>query len=139
MIIRTFSAVAIVMLLAGCSKDTPTGPATDFINIDSISPAAGTALVAGERVTFTATLTCTIVSADGGFTALVLQDQRNQTLLGFDERSPEAQLQKGTATVRLSHTITIPPSGSTVNVLFPLFINGSDSTRAVAVRTYSVR
>ena len=102
-------------------------------------PAAGTTLVAGDRVTFTATVTCTIVTAENGFTALVLQDQRAQSLLGFDERSPEAELKKGTSTVTLSHTITIPARGNTVNALFPIFVNGSNSTRAVVVRTYSVR
>jgi len=79
------------------------------------------------------------VSADGGFAAMVLQDQRNQSLLGFDERSPEMALKKGSSTVTLSHTITVPASGNTVNALFPIFINGSASTSAVAVRTYSVR
>lgn len=79
------------------------------------------------------------MSADGGFAAMVLQDQRNQSLLGFDERSPEMALKKGSSTVTLSHTITVPASGNTVNALFPIFINGSASTSAVAVRTYSVR
>lgn len=137
--IRTFSFVACLILLIGCSSDTPTGPTIDFISIESMVPSAGTTLTPGERVTFTAVLKCTIVSANGGFTALVIQDQRQQTLLGFDERSPEATLRNGTETVTLSHTITIPQSGSTVNVLFPLFVNGSDTTRSVVVRTYSVR
>ena len=137
--LRTFSAVTCVVLLAGCTGDAPTAPTTDFITVDSITPAAGTTLVAGERVTFTAVLTCTIVNADGGLTALVLQDQRNQSLLGFDERSPEAVLQKGTTTVTLTHTITIPQSGNTVHAMFPIFVKGSDITRAVAVRSYSVR
>jgi len=137
--VKTLSFVACLTVLTACGADTPAGPTTDFISIDSMTPAAGTMLTAGERVTFTATLTCTIVSADGGFTAMVLQDQRNQSLLGFDERSPEMQLRKGSSTVTFSHTITIPSSGNTVNALFPIFINGSNSTAAVAVRTYSVR
>jgi hypothetical protein len=137
--LRTFTAVICLVVLTACSADSPTAPTTDFITVESITPAAGTTLVAGERVTFTAVLTCTIVNADGGLTALVLQDQRNQSLLGFDERSPEAVLQKGTTTVTLTHTITVPQSGTTVNALFPIFVNGSDTTRAVAVRSYSVR
>ncbi len=139
MISRTFSFVVSLFLLTGCGSDTPTGPTTDFISVESIVPAAGTTLTAGERVTFTAVVTCTIVSAEGGFAALVLQDQRNLSLLQNDERAPEATLRKGTATVTLSQTITIPTSGSTVNALFPIFIDGTDSTRAVAVRTYPVR
>jgi hypothetical protein len=137
--VKPFSFIICLAFLGGCGSDTPTGPTTDFIAIESMVPAAGTTLVPGERVTFTAVLTCTIVSADGGVTAMVLQDQRNQSLLGFDERSPQVELRRGTETVTLSHTITVPPSGNTVNALFPIFINGSDSTRAIAVRTYSVR
>jgi hypothetical protein len=137
--LRTFSVIACVVLLTACAADAPTAPTTDSIRIVSITPATGTTLVAGERVTFTAVLSCRIAHADGGFTALVLQDQGNRSLLGFDERPPEAVLQKGTATVTLTHTITIPQSGSTVNALFPIFVNGSDMTRAVAVRSYPVR
>ena len=139
MLIRTFSLAVCAMLCAGCGSDTPTGPTTDFIQLQSIVPAAGTVLVPGERVTFTAVLDCTIVSSDGGFTALVLQDQRNASLLDFDGRSPEATLRKGTQTVTLSQTITVPASGNTVNALFPIFVNGSDTTRALVTRNYTIR
>jgi hypothetical protein len=139
MITRTFSFVVCAILASACAGDAPTGPTTDFIAIDSMVPAAGTTLVAGERVTFTATITCTIVTADGGFAAFVLQDQRNQSLRDGDTLAPEATLRKGTATHTFTQTITVPESGSTVNALFPLFVTGSDSTRAVAVRTYAVR
>ena len=127
-----------LFLIAGCS-DSPTAPTTDSIALDSIAPAAGTMLNAGDRVTFTAVVTCTLVSANGGLTALVLQDQGNQTLLGEGEIAPQVSLRKGTATVTLSHTITIPRSGSTVTVALPLFVDGSSSTSAVVRREYSVR
>lgn len=52
-------------------------------------------LNAGDRVTFTAVVTCSLVSANGGITAMVLQDQRNQTLLGEGEIAPQVSLQKG--------------------------------------------
>jgi hypothetical protein len=136
---RALSFVVSLFLLSGCGGNTPTAPTTDSITVVSILPAAGTTLIAGERVTFTAVVTCTIATAEGGFTALVLQDQRNLSLLQGEERAPEATLRKGTATVTLSQTITIPMSGSTVNALFPIFIDGRDSTRAVAVRSYQVR
>ena len=139
MVTRTFSFVFSLFLLTGCSSNTPTGPTTDFVTVESLTPVAGTTLIAGEQVTFTAVVTCHIVSADGGFVALVLQDHRNLSLLEFSETAPEATLRKGTATVTLSQTVTIPASANTVNALFPIFINGSSSTRAVAMRTYPVR
>ena len=139
LITGTLSFVVSLFLLTGCSSDTPTGPTSDFITLESIVPAAGTTLTPGERVTFTAVVTATIVSAESGFTAFVLQDQRNLSLLEIGERAPEATLRKGTATVTLSQTITIPATATTVNAIFPIFIDGSNSTRAVAVRTYPVR
>ena len=119
MIARTLRFVVILFLLTGCGSDTPTGPTTDFITVESIVPAAGTPLTPGERVTFTAIVTCTIVSAEGGFAALVLQDHRNLSLLEVDERAPQATLRKGTATVTLSQTITIPASASTCQRRIP--------------------
>ena len=136
---RAFSFVVSLCLWTGCGSDIPTGPTTDFITVESIVPVAGTILTAGERVTFTAVVTATVVTAESGLTALVLQDHRNLSLLQVDERAPEANLRKGIATVTLSQTITIPASASTVNALFPLFIDGINNTRAVAVRTYPVR
>ena len=128
-----------LFLIAACGSSSPTAPTTDFISVTSIVPADGTTLTAGDRVTFTAVVTCTIVNSNGGFAAMVIQDQGNRTLLAEGEVPPEAVLAKGTTTVTLSHTVTIPVSGSTVRVLFPIFINESSSTRAVAVRTYTVR
>lgn len=139
MISRTSSFVVSLFLLTGCTSGTPTGPTADFIAVESITPVAGTTLTAGDRVTFTALVTATIVNAEGGFTALVLQDHRNLSLLGVDETAPEAALRKGTATVTLSQTITVPATATSVNALFPLFIDGINNTRAVAVRTYPVR
>ena len=136
---RTLSFAVCLLVAIGCRANTPTGPTTDFITLQSITPAAGTALNAGERVTITAVLECAIVTAEGGFAAMIVQDQRNASLLPFDGRSPEATLRKGTSTVTLSHDIIVPASGSTVNALFPIFIDGSNQTRAVARQAYTVR
>jgi hypothetical protein len=136
--LRTLGLYLSVLLIAGCGSDTPTAPTTDFIALDSIAPAAGTALNAGDRVTFTAVVTCTIVSGNNGFTAMVLQDQGNRTLLAEGEIQPQAALQQGTATITLSHTITIPRSGSTVVVMLPIFVN-SATTSALVRREYVVR
>src|SRR6478736_4316718 len=131
--------VVSLFILSGCGSETPTGPTTDFITVASIVPVAGTMLTAGERVTFTAVVTATVVTAESGLTALVLQDHRNLSLLEVDERAPEATLRKGTTSVTLSQTITVPATASSVNALFPLFIDGINNTRAVAVRNYPVR
>jgi len=128
-----------VLLIAGCASSSPTAPTTDFISLTSIVPAAGTALTAGDRVTFTAVVDCTIVSANGGFAVMVIQDHRNISLLEVGEIQPQATLTKGTTTVTLSHTVTIPQSASSVRVALPIFINDSNSTRAVVTRDYAVR
>lgn len=126
-------------VIGGCGSDSPAAPTTDFIALDSIVPAAGSTLNAGDRVTFTAVVTCTIVRANGGFTALILQDQGNRPLVDSGETPARATLTKGTATVTLSQVITIPPTGSTVTAALPLFVDGSNTTAAVVMRTYSVR
>ena len=128
-----------LLLIAGCGSDAPTAPTTDFIALDSIAPAAGTTLTAGERVTFTAVVTCTLVSANGGFTAMVIQDQANRVLRVEEEMQTESTLSRGTATVTLRQTIRVPASGSTVTVALPIFVDGSTTTQAVVRREYSVR
>ena len=129
-----------LFLIAGCGSTSPTAPTTDFISITSIVPAAGTTLTAGEQVTFTAVVSCTIVNSNGGRTAMIIQDQRSVTLLDAGQVQPTATLQRGTATVTLSQTITIPTTGSTtVRVILPIFVDESNSTRAVVTRDYPVR
>lgn len=132
-----------LFLFAGCAGGSRmpavTAPTTDLISLTSIVPAAGTTLTAGDRVTFTASVSCTLVSSSGGFAAMVLQDQANRSLMAPGEIQPQVTLVKGTTTVTLTHTITIPESGSTVTALFPMFVNESNSTRAVVTRTYPVR
>ena len=128
-----------LFLMGSCGSNGPTTPTTDFIALDSIVPAEGTTLNAGDRVTFTAVVTCTVVNSAGGFTALILQDQTNRSLTPAGENPPRATLLKGTATVTLSHTITIPPSGSTVTAFLPIWVNESNATNAVARRDYPVR
>ena len=124
---------------AGCASDSPTAPTADQIELNSVVPAAGTVLRAGERVTFTAVVTGTIVSSDGGFTGMVLQDQANRSLLAPGEFPPQAVLPKGTTTVTLSHTYTIPEGGVSLTLAVPLFTNSSTETRAVTTRNYSTR
>jgi hypothetical protein len=128
-------------LIAGCSSDSPTAPTTDGIALQSINPAAGTMLTVGDQVTFTAVVTCTIATSEGGLTAMVVQDQANRSLLQAGEFAAQSVLRKGTETVTLSQTITIPEyvRGSTLTVALPIFINESGTTRAVVTRNYTVR
>jgi hypothetical protein len=128
-----------LFLIAGCGSSSPTAPTTDSITLTSIVPAARTTLTAGERVTFTAVVNCTIATSNGGLTAMVLQDQANKSLLAPGEVQPQARLSKGTTTVTLSHTVTVPESGSTLTVALPIFVNESDRTSAVVRREYPVR
>ena len=128
-----------LFLIAGCGSSGPTAPTTDSISLTSIVPAAGTMLTAGERVTFTAIVNCTIVNSEGGLTAMVVQDQANRSLLAPGEVQSQATLSKGSTTVTLSQTVTIPESGSTVRVALPIFVNESTRTGAVVTRDYTVR
>jgi hypothetical protein len=125
-----------VVALLSCGGETPTSPDRDWIEFVSLTPASGTALTAGERVTFTTTVACTVASSDGGRVALLLQDQGNRSL---QTAPPTETLPKGDKTVTMSDTITVPVSGSTVSLYVPLFVNGSNSTRAMKLATYTVR
>ena len=128
-------------LIVGCASDSPTAPTTDGIALQSITPAAGTMLSVGDRVTFTAIVRCTVATSEGGLTAMVVQDQANRSLLQAGEFAAQSVLRKGTETVTLSQTVTIPEyvRGSTLTVALPIFVNESTSTRAVVTRNYTVR
>lgn len=128
------------LLVAGCSN-SPTAPTNDGIALQSITPGAGTVLTAGDRVTFTAIVTCTIVNSDGGFAGMVIQDQANRSLLQPGEVQAQSFLRKGTETVTLTQTVTIPENvgGSTLTVALPIFVSDNSTTRAVVTRNYSVR
>jgi hypothetical protein len=123
-------------VVASCGGSTPTAPQGDWLELKSISPAGGTALTAGDRVTFTATFECTVVSSDGGTAVLVLNDQGYRNL---NPTQPSTTLPKGKTTVTLSDTITVPVSGSTVNAVAAMTVNGSNSSRALTVTSYTVR
>lgn len=130
-----FAALA----LASCGGESPTTPTTDWIELNSLTPPNGTVLTAGERVTFTATVTCTIVSSDGGHVAMVVSDQGFRNLIEPGQ-TPQATLPKGTsAPVTLGVAVTMPESGSSIKLSLPLFVNGSNTTRAIKMADYTVR
>jgi hypothetical protein len=128
--------VVLALVSVSCGGSTPTAPKTDWIELNALTPPNGTVLTSGERVTFTATVTTTVVTSDGGSTGLALYDQGNRNL---HTNQPLTPLPKGSATVTLTDTITIPASGSTINLAVPLWINGSTRTAAAKTASYSVR
>ncbi len=134
--VRQCSVLVLLVTLVSCGGSTPTSPRGDWIELNALSPANGTVLTAGESLTFTATVTTTVVSSDGGRTALLLYDQGNRSL---QTSQPAATLPKGDKTVTLTDTITVPASGSTVNLALPLFVNGSTRTAAAKTATYKVQ
>ena len=136
MVLRSWLLVVALVAVSACGANSPTSPDTDWIELNSISPPSGTVLTAGESITFTATVTCTTVNSDGGTVALLLLDQGNRSLQTVQ---PHVTLARGDQTVTLSDTITVPVSGSTVTVTMPLFVNGSNSTRALKRVSYTVR
>jgi hypothetical protein len=136
---RVVGVVCSLCLIAGCGSDGPTAPTTDFISLDSIVPAAGTSLNAGDSVTFTAVVTCTIVGSNGGFVVMAVTDQGNRSLVPVGTGQAPTPLLRGTATVTVTQIVTIPPSGSTVNVVVPLFVTESNATQALVRRSYTVR
>lgn len=121
------------LALASCGGSSPTQPARDWIELKSIQPAEGSTFAAGEQVTFTATVDCTIATSDGGMVSLVVQgpDVLNQPT--------PTSLSKGTKTVTLTTTATMPGSGVTVTAFIPLFVNESNTTAMMKRVSYSVR
>jgi hypothetical protein len=129
-----------LVLVAGCSS-SPTAPTSDSITLTSIVPAAGTMLSAGERVTFTAVVNCTLATSEGGLAGMVIQDQGSRAIRDEADAQAQTVLRKGTATITLSQTVTIPPNlnGSTLSVSVPMFVNESSTTAAVVTRNYPIR
>jgi hypothetical protein len=139
-------------LLSGCGSDVPSAPSstpaptplptptpgTDAISLSSISPAAGTALQAGQEVAFTATVSYTLASAASGRVSMIIQDQLNRSLQPLGTH-PTA-VSGGTATVTLTDSIVIPATGvSLVRVFLPLYPASATSTSVVALGEYPIR
>ena len=134
----------LVLLACGGSPTAPTAtpaptplPVADAISAVSIVPAAGTPLRASETVTFTATLVYTLATAESGQIVVVIQDQDNRQLQQIGRPQPAAAISKGTGTVTLADTITIPASGvSSVRVIFPLVPAGATRTEVLVSVSY---
>lgn len=99
----------------------------------SMQPAEGTALIAGEPVTFIATVDCTIATSDSGSVSLIVQAP------GVINDPRSFPLPKGTRTVTLTSTAVMPASGTPVTVFLPLWVNSSNVTAMMKRVSYSVR
>ncbi len=130
-------------LLGACSGDddnSPTEPlpTIDSIAIETITPAAGTALRKGQEVTFTAFVRYTVGTAATGRMSMVIQNQANQTIPPPGGQA-NANLIRGGGTVTLTNRVTIPATGTTtVRVITPLFVGGAPTTTITSSVSYPV-
>jgi hypothetical protein len=122
----------LLLALASCSG-APAQPTRDWIELKSIQPAEGSALGAGEQVSFTATVDCTIATSGGGSVAMIVQAP------GVINEPKPVPLPKGTRTVTLASTAVMPESGTPVIVFLPLWVNDSNVTAMMKRVSYSVR
>jgi len=129
----------LALVACGGSDSTPTTPTRDWIELNSLTPPRGTAVTAGEPLTISATVTCTIVSRDGGMVGLLIRDQGGRTLPGAGTSPQQVTLPAGTTTVSLTDTVTAPPSGGTITVYVPMWVNGSNLTAAFTTASYTVK
>lgn len=112
-------------------------PPTDRVVVQSASPSPETVLVRGQRVTFTFTVGYTLVSADCGDVAMIIQDQGTR-LLASD--TPSADVSRGRGTVTLTaDAVLIPDDATRVRVFVALFPCEARSTEAVELTSYAVR
>ena len=139
---RTDVVVSVTYPVIGGSPaaPAPSPPTSDSISLVNMAPPPGTNLSPGQTVTFTATVAYSLLSADSGVIALVIQDLANQRLQPIDTPQPTATITKGSGQATLSQSITLPGTGITgVRVFFPLAPAGATSTNVVVSVTYPVQ
>lgn len=119
--------------LASCGGKSPTQPTHDWIELKSIQPAENTVFARGDTVTFNATVECTVASSDGGTVVLIVQSGPV-----INQPTP-VTLPKGTTTVTLTSSLTMPDSEMPITVFIPLFVNGSNETAMMKRLNYTVK
>ena len=135
--------LAITMLLVlGCSDSdsspTEPEPTIDSVRIETISPAQGTTLSAGSRVTFRARVPYTLATASSGRISIIIEDQASRNISSTSPQ-PSIQVTRGGGVVELADTVTIPANGVTrVDVFVPLFPAGASNTNTVQLVRYQV-
>jgi hypothetical protein len=122
-----------VLTLPGCGGDSPSAPTRDWIELAAIQPPEGTTFAPGEQVTFSATVDCTVGTSEAGTVTLIVQAP------GVINVPVPVALARGTKTVTLTGSATMPASGTAVSVLIPLWVRESDTTAMMKRVSYSVR
>lgn len=119
----------------GCLRLTVSA---DSISLVTIAPLDGTTLSPGQVVSFTATVSYELDSADSGRIGMNIQDQTNANI---QSNLPiNVAISRGSGMVTLSDVVTIPAGGvTTVNVFLPLFPAGQSSTSVVVLASYPVQ
>jgi hypothetical protein len=139
--------LAALTLGVGCGG--PTAPAVqeitpstpvDRVTIVSAQPPALSQLTRGTQVTFRYSFAYELVGGDTGAVVLVIQDQRNQSLMN-GENQPTVPVTRGTGTRELSYAMTVPSSEdvTAINVFLPLVIGNQRSSTHMAIAHYTVR
>lgn len=135
---------AITMLLVlGCSdgdsSPTEPEPTINSIAVETITPAQGTTLSAGSRVTFQARVRYTLATASSGRISMVIEDQASRNISPTSPQ-PNVQVSRGGGVVELTDTVTIPANGVTrVDLFVPLLPAGASSTNTVQLVRYPVQ
>lgn len=130
-----------VLAVCACGGNTSTNPTLDWIAIKAATPATGTVLKAGESVTFTVSVDATVVSADTGIVRMLVTTEGLVPLNNGTPGPPNRTVPKGTTTVTLTDTVTIPLelSGSSVLIVVPIWVDGVQRTGQWTRLAYKVQ
>ena len=132
--------LAAAATLAACHSQTQReppkdgGPSVDTVKILSVTPDVRTALHAGESVSFSVDVQYSLVTAQSGSVALVIQRGEKEYAPLANETSV---IQKGSGTLHLEKEITVPET-TAILVYTPLTIQGATRTRVRDSRAYTV-
>ena len=127
-----------LMVLTACGGG-PASPSTEFIAIKSITPVDGTAVKTGTTVSFAVAVTSTIVNFNSGRVVMIVTDQVGRTVQPTGRPQPNVAVAKGTATVELSDSVTVPADALAIEVVLALFVEGSDRTAVFVKARYPVQ
>jgi hypothetical protein len=99
--------------VATCSG-SPSAPTVDTLAVQRATPPAGTVLGANSEVTFTYQITCTLTSETALVGMMFFPIIDGGLFEGGASATPT--IRKGTTTLTLSHTITVPARSTRVDV-----------------------
>ncbi len=122
---RTTAVVLALAFLAACGGGNPETPQNQLptVTLASITPPGGTILTAGQKLTVTASVNCTVPYANAELT-MVIRTDKSRPLNSGSETSTKP-LVKGMWIVTLTDTITVPPTGNMVQIYLLLVAAGT--------------